>query len=140
MNLTPLLMGLLVATGASAREGGASDGNESHACYTACTVRLRGILKYEMSYGSPGFGDTPERDAKVRIPVLVLQRPISVEASGDFLPASDQTEVQIETERDLRAMSGREIEVSGTLRGAVTATDVTGIVLMLETARIGWGE
>jgi hypothetical protein len=125
---------LLVTFGAFAsEEKSVARSQEVSFCYTTCPVRLHGLVKYEMSYGPPGYGDTPQQDVKIQVPLLVLQKPISVNASDVFLSAADQTEIQIETSKDLRAMSGRCVEVSGTLRGGVTATDITPVVLILET-------
>lgn len=106
------------------------------ACYTVCTVRLRGIVKFDTNNGPAGYGDTPAQDLKIKVPVLVLKKSISLNSYGPFMSVVDQKELQIDTTRDLSAMAGKCVEISGTLRGAVTATDITAALIILENVEV----
>jgi len=63
--------------------------------YEPATVELRGTLALEQKYGPPNYGENPESDEKVRVPILVLSEPVDVQ--GD--PRSD---LNGEAVRDVR--------------------------------------
>src|SRR5260370_42645824 len=49
-------------------------------------VQLRGRLVVERRYGPPRFGEKPETDARMRVPILVLFNPGSVKGNPDYFP------------------------------------------------------
>ena len=48
--------------------------------YYPAVARLQGKLIKISKYGKPTYGENPEKDEKVEIPVLILQTPVRVKA------------------------------------------------------------
>ena len=48
------------------------------------TVELSGVLTVEHHFGPPNFGENPKQDKKLTVPILVLDKPISVEKNTDL--------------------------------------------------------
>lgn len=63
--------------------------------YEPESVRLEGILFYELNYGPPNYGENPETDQKGYYPMLRLPQPVTV--CGD-----PNSELNAETERAIR--------------------------------------
>jgi hypothetical protein len=42
--------------------------------------RLEGKLTKVMKYGSPSYGEHPEQDQKIDVPILILQFPVRVKS------------------------------------------------------------
>ena len=51
--------------------------------YFPAIVELKGTLCSDTKLGPPGYGETPDQDARVKISVLKLDRPINVNANPD---------------------------------------------------------
>lgn len=49
--------------------------------YFPSVVRLRGELTSVTKYGKPTYGEDPEKDEKLVVPILILQTPIRVKAN-----------------------------------------------------------
>ncbi len=117
----------------------AGDTRQRWVPYEPAVVELRGTLKVCERYGPPGYGEDPERDQRMRVPVLILSNPINVR--GD--PAA---EVNIESVRGvrelqlvfLRAMNysslvGSQVVVRGKLSHAVSGHHFTPVVMIVES-------
>jgi len=110
--------------------------------YEPETVELVGRLVIQSKFGPPNYGETPKTDKKVRVPVLVLQTPISVLANeGDDYnskPVSNAKQIQLAfpasgiTYKDL---IGKDVVVSGTLFHAHTAHHYTDVVLTVRSIK-----
>lgn len=100
-------------------------------CYSECEVQLRGRIAFVDGYGVPGFGETPEIDAKLRVPILNLRVPLAVPDDGWFLAATDERQVQIENflDLDLHQFDGVEVVVTGKLIGAITASHIRAVLI-----------
>jgi hypothetical protein len=48
--------------------------------YYPAVSRLQGKLIRVTKYGKPTYGETPETDEKVQVPILILQTPVRVKA------------------------------------------------------------
>jgi len=70
---TVTLFGLILVAASTAA---AQDHNRLS--YEPAVVELKGKLIVERKYGPPNFGENPRTDAKVRVPVLLLIKPVRV--------------------------------------------------------------
>ena len=48
--------------------------------YSPALSRLEGKLTKVMKYGSPSYGEHPEQDQKIDVPILILQFPVRVKS------------------------------------------------------------
>src|SRR5437899_3228794 len=48
--------------------------------YEPEVVEIEGRLIVQWKYGPPNFGENPKTDSKVRVPFLILSKPVSVHA------------------------------------------------------------
>jgi hypothetical protein len=48
--------------------------------YYPAVSRLQGRLTKVFKYGKPSYGENPERDEKVEVPILILQTPVRLKA------------------------------------------------------------
>jgi hypothetical protein len=116
--------------------------------YQAAGTKLHGRLVQRQLYGPPGYGETPQSDAKVSIFVLKLAEPISVEPAAhadenhglDSEPVKDVREVQLflgsplESEGHMlidkaHVLIGHEITATGSLSESITASQYTKVLL-----------
>ena len=51
--------------------------------YYPAVSRLQGKLTKVYKYGKPSYGEEPEKDEKVEVPVLILQTPVRVRARAN---------------------------------------------------------
>ena len=115
----------------------------SPAClhYDPHVVRITGILITEPHYGPPNFGETPDQDKKVDVPMLQLAE--AVDVCGDPTSAADQDtvrnvrKVQVVGRRiNLKAFIGQEVAVTGYLFEAHTANHHTKVLIRAESIRV----
>jgi hypothetical protein len=104
--------------------------------YAPTEVRLVGIVRVESRYGPPNFGEDPDHDSKLRIPVLVLDGPIDVRADpADELnrdSADGVAEVQIISGQrvpNLLPCEGVRVAAVGTLETGILPSNFTKVVL-----------
>ena len=50
--------------------------------YYPSVARLQGKLIRIQKYGQPSYGENPDKDEKVEVPILILQSPIRIKASS----------------------------------------------------------
>ena len=108
--------------------------------YEPTKVELQGRLTIEQRCGPPGYGENPDTDQRVQIPVLLLSAPIDVQ--GD--PQSDLNQetvrgvqrVQLVLEAtSYRRLVGKNITVKGTLFRAITGHQYTDVVMNVLNVR-----
>jgi len=58
--------------------GGAAPQQQQWLFYSPAVSRLEGKLTKVMKYGSPTYGEHPEQDEKIDVPILILHLPIRV--------------------------------------------------------------
>ncbi len=102
--------------------------------YEPAKVELKGRLTIEQRYGPPNYGENPDTDQKVQIPVLLLSEPVDVQ--GD-----PQSDLDRETVRGVqrvqlvfrntsyRRLVGKNITVKGTFFRALTGHHYTDVVM-----------
>jgi hypothetical protein len=97
-------------------------------------VVLQGQVRRELHYGPPGFGEDPKRDARFKIPMLVLDRPIDVclgtEPGLDDSPLDGIAKIQLVGLPS--GVTDGELRVRGTLSRAVSASHFTPVILVVE--------
>jgi hypothetical protein len=124
-------------------EGGAKD-SAPQACrpLSPSRVQLSGTLRTEERLGPPGYGETPERDGRLTIYLLVLDEEVDVcaELDGNRSPMrKDVRRVQLTGNVDpnlLRRNVGRRVLVHGSLSHRSWGTDFTDVVLLAESLRL----
>jgi len=104
-------------------------------------VRVTGKLVTEPHYGPPGFGESPKRDAKLDVPVLLLSHPIDV--CGN--PTSDTDRETFRGVKKLQVVAvritvegfiGEEIQLVGHLYEAHTANHYTNVLIFVDSLRL----
>ncbi len=139
-----LLAGYLGACAAQQERVTHGEQELSYKCDTA-GVQLEGVLIERMSYGPPGFGETPAKDLKDKVLVLRLARPITVEPLQDaeaknstslntiqhvsqvqlFFPGTQAAEA--------RKLLGKKVVAVGTLNEAVAPRQYTDVTMDVKT-------
>jgi hypothetical protein len=109
--------------------------------YEPAPVELKGKLVVVAKYGPPNWGETPDEDMKLQVPILRLNVPVSVQ--GD-----PKSETNSETFRDLREIQlaglgdyedyrNCDVVVRGTLSRGLTAWEFTKVVMTVTSIRSG---
>ena len=100
-------------------------------------VVARGRLRKEVHLGPPGYGETPERDERDTIVVLVLPTSISVCSDplrGDTVPVVHSSALQlVYAPRKVLDHTGEEFTVYGRLEQAVWGWHFTNVVLHVDS-------
>jgi len=104
--------------------------------YEPVVIELQGTLDRQFRYGPPGYGENPDRDQRVLIPILWLDCPVSVSGNRDGdLNTEDVlriTGIQLNIPAKLKgwdALIGHSVKVRGTLSHAMTGHHYTAAVL-----------
>lgn len=123
--------------------GGASGTPGQAQClgYEPETVRLEGTLAIEPRYGPPNYGETPDIDQKVQVPIVKLAHPIDVcsEPTAQLNTESFTgiSEIQLVVEpadaTTYASLVGQRIAVVGSLSEALTGHHYTKVVLSVDS-------
>lgn len=103
--------------------------------YEPAIVQLSGILVLEDHYGPPNYGETPDRDLKLKVPVLKLDALVDVTASqNDDVNADSFTGIQRvqllgSPPLKLVELAGQRVMLEGTLFEKHTGWHVTDVVM-----------
>ncbi|MEE3627272.1 hypothetical protein UCD39_25365 [Nitrospirillum sp. BR 11752] len=110
--------------------------------YEPAVVELTGTVVVEDHYGPPNFGETPEEDAKLRVPMLRLDAPVDV--AGD--PHSDtnlssfedvdQMQIVLVQGRSVDGFIGKHVTVTGTLAEKLEGGDFTQVLITMRTIKL----
>lgn len=105
--------------------------------YAPSKVLVTGTIIVVRTVDAPGFGESPRRDNKIEVPVLLLKEPISVKPqAGDQFsdPVSNIRRIQIidPLPYKYRPLCGQSVKVEGTLEEAATANFVTKVTLNID--------
>jgi hypothetical protein len=128
---------LLLSWGFSCGASGPSD-EERWVSYEPVVVELSGRLTVSMKFGPPNYGEDPETDQRLKIPVLLLSEPVNVRGEPD-------AQVNIESVRGVKEVQliflrGRNYDglvnsrvvARGTLSHAVSGHHFTEVVMTVE--------
>lgn len=99
---------------------------------------LAGTVTVETFYGPPGFGESPETDAKERQAILHLVKPLCTLASGEDPAEQDQVSVTLVPMDDLklRDFVGKTVRVRGSLFHAITGHHHTAVLIAIYEAPV----
>ncbi len=108
--------------------------------YFPSVVRLRGKLTTVTKYGKPTYGESPEEDEKLEVPILILQTPIRVKARPESTVNNESITnisfVQLifspEVNADFKKYIDHNIVVAGTLSVGVRSGQFTDVVLTVK--------
>ena len=110
--------------------------------YSPAVEQLAGKLKIEQGYGPPGYGETPDRDHRVEVPILILRAPVRViqdtAYDSDFVEQDHVTELQLSIagdENTYRVLIGQQVLVKGTLHYPSTGIALRHLVMIVESIR-----
>lgn len=94
-------------------------------------VTFKGKIAYEKFYGPPNFGETPETDQKVEVPILRTEHPVDIEntVSGGLSSIKGQRKIQLIIRKKKLKKHDLCVEVTGTLFEAVNGHHHTSVLL-----------
>jgi hypothetical protein len=108
--------------------------------YSPSVVRIRGKLTTVTKYGKPTYGENPDKDEKLEVPILILQTPIRVKARQES-SVNNETITNIsfvqlifppQVEPDFKKHIDHEILVAGTLTIGNRAGQFTDVVMTVK--------
>jgi hypothetical protein len=107
--------------------------------YEPTTVTLAGTLEAERRFGPPNYGENPETDVKLDIPMLHLERSIRVRGNKrDDVNVKSFENIQkiqlifLPSRAPYSTLVGQKVEVAGTLSQAITGRHFTDVVLTVQ--------
>jgi hypothetical protein len=110
--------------------------------YEPAVVSLEGKLIVESKYGPPNYGENPKTDAKVRVLMLVLSRPVSVRGNPQDALNTEQVEgikrIQLNLfnlKTPYEQFIGKRIFVNGTLFRAHTGHHYTKVIMDVQSLK-----
>lgn len=97
-------------------------------------VSITGKVVLRTFFGPPGFGESPEIDSKEQQAILVLDKPLCVNASEDEDAESNQKEITLVPLKDvsLSRFEGKNIIAKGMLFHAITGHHHTAVLMLLQ--------
>ncbi len=92
----------------------------------AVAPTLFGKVAYKTFLGPPGFGETPDKDARVTVPILILTG-LQTSSSEDPKATVIGENLQLLTYNsgDVKKFSGRCVEIQGEIHKAVAPGEFT---------------
>jgi hypothetical protein len=109
--------------------------------YEPSVVNLAGVLVEKWVYGPPGYGETPQKDKKIKIIFFELTNPINLKADpADLRDADDRTsvtEIQINTSDSmtrLKKFLNKKVTLRGTLYEATSSAEFTSVLMLVTKA------
>jgi hypothetical protein len=107
--------------------------------YAPALSRLEGKLTKVMKFGRPTYGEHPEQDEKIDVPILILQLPVRVKSPTSSSVNTQTTNVSF-VQLIFPAESGSysrhlnvSIVVEGTLAKGIRGEHFTDIVMTVKT-------
>jgi len=130
---------LLLSWGAACGASGSSDSSDEErwVSYEPDVVELSGRLTVSMKFGPPNYGEDPETDQRLKIPVLVSE-PMNVRgepnAQVNIESVRGVKEVQLifPRERNYDGLVNSRVVARGTLSHAVSGHHFTEVVMTVE--------
>ncbi len=105
--------------------------------YEPSVVGLTGTIRMERHYGPPNFGASPKTDLVETVPILILDKPVTVQGNPRSPADSDSfshvTRVQLviagPVRNDLSGFLGKHIMATGRLFEKVSGENFTDVLL-----------
>jgi len=123
---------------------GSAASGEKWLAYEPAVVELKGKLTIVPKYGPPNYGENPETDEKVKVPILKLSQPVNVRADPKRdLDAYNESfngvrEVQLVFLTDTIRyghLIGKQLVAKGTLFQAQTGHHYTKVLMTVSEIR-----
>jgi len=89
--------------------------------YEPVVVELVGVLHLTQQFGPPNFGETPEVDSVISVPLLTLTAPINVRGDSTATLNNEtyeqvaEIQLVVSPESDLSSLVDQRVTVAGTL-------------------------
>lgn len=108
--------------------------------YYPAVSRLQGKLIKVSKYGKPTYGENPEKDEKVEVPILILQTPVRVKARSTS-SVNNQSETNVsfvqlifppEADGNYSKHLDKDIVVAGTLIRGHKGEHFTDVVMSVK--------
>lgn len=108
--------------------------------YEPAVSKISGTLVEKIFYGAPNYGETPEKDEKVKVLILKTDYPINVLAQPDQDPEiADKTvrgitEIQVystDKKWDLKKLKNKKVTLQGLFQTGRTSGQFTEVVLLV---------
>ncbi len=111
--------------------------------YEPAIIELQGRVIVQWRYGPPNYGENPKTDARVRVPILVLSKPVNARGNPQDELNSESVEgtrrIQLDffnVKTPYTQFTGKRVIVTGTLRHAITGHDYTKVVMNLQSIKV----
>lgn len=135
---------VLIFSSCSSSTPSLPDKTKTWLSYEPEVVELRGRLALADKYGPPNYGESPESDAKVKVPMLRLSDPINVrrDPNSNLNTESfeDVKEVQLVflTERKISYshLVGKDVTARGALFQGHTGHHYTDVLLVVNAIKV----
>ena len=108
--------------------------------YEPSVVGLTGVIRMERHYGPPNFGASPKTDLVETVPILILDKPVTVQGNPRSPADSDSfshvTRVQLVVAgpggNDLTGFLGKHIVAKGRLFEKVSGENFTDVLMSVQ--------
>ena len=104
-------------------------------CITPGTAALRGTVRREIQLGAPGYGETPKKDRRDTIAVLILPSALTLcrDSTDRFPPVHSRRVALRAVPREILNYVSRPITVFGTLGEASFAWEYGPLVMWVDS-------
>lgn len=104
--------------------------------YSASPVTLSGKVKLQTFFGPPNYGESPETDSRETQAILLLEKPICVEANPKDYEDAEQNQHEVTLvplgKENLKDYEGKQIMVQGTLYHAFNGHHHTPVLIEIK--------
>ncbi|ATG89166.1 DUF4431 domain-containing protein [Methylomonas koyamae] len=101
--------------------------------YSGDPITLTGKVKLQTFFGPPNYGENPDTDSRETQAILLLEKPICVEANPKDYEEAEQNQREItlvpQGKENLKVYEGKQIMVQGTLYHAFTGHHHTPVLI-----------
>lgn len=109
---------------------------ESCLHYGGSPVTLSGKVKLQTFFGPPGYGEKPDSDSRETQAILLLEKPICVEANPKDYEEAEQNQREVTLvplgKENLKDYEGNQIMVQGTLYHAFNGHHHTPVLIEIK--------
>jgi hypothetical protein len=109
--------------------------NEIWLQYEPSVAEIKGQLAIYTKYGPPNYGENPDTDEKLKVPFLLLSKPVSVhgdsknELNSESVRDINEIQLIFRSGSEYKNLTGRRVVVTGTLFHGISGHHYT-LVLM----------
>ncbi len=104
--------------------------------YGGSPVTLSGKVKLQTFFGPPNFGENPDTDSRETQAILLLEKPVCVEANPKDYEEAEQNQREVTLvplgKENLKDYEGKQILVLGTLYHAHTGHHHTPVLIEIK--------